>query len=353
MGQESAKLAAVSVSADGLRDVTILTGETEAAGHGFYIDDKSIAGAMQALLGKSAASYLTHDGADGDRLGQEIGFFSGIYRDGLKLKAKSFAFLESFKRESAAVADRLLEMAQKFPDQFGLSPTIRFRPVWVMNDGTEAPAKLGEAAPAGAIRPIPSARIATIQSIDFVKNPAANPNGLLSADSAPVDAVNKKQASNMSQEISAALEAQKKELSETHAAALSTAVSAALAKKEDEHKAALAALVGQHEAALAKKDEDAKAALAAVEVSHKAALAKIEADNAAALKDAAAKLEKAESLSAAKLGIPPLVLAQASQIVNALPAPAGTDQAKWEQYSELAAKDAAKAEQFRKAYLSK
>jgi hypothetical protein len=350
MGQESAKLAAVAVSSDGLRDVTILTGETEADGHGFYIDDKSIAGAMQALLGKSAASYLTHDGADGDRLGQEIGFFSGIYRDGLKLKAKTFSFLESFKRESGAVADRLLEMAQKFPDQFGLSPAIRFRPVWVMGDGSEMPAKMGEKAPAGAVRAIPSARIASIKSIDFVKNPAANPNGLLSADSAPVDAGNQKQASNMSQEISAALEAQKKDLTETHAAALSAAVYAALAKKEDEHKAALAALT-------AAKDEEknaaVSAALSAADLTHKAALAKVEADSAAALKVEEDARLQAESLSAAKLGIPPLVLAHAANAIAALPAPAKTDAEKWDQFTELAKADPAKAENFRKAYLSK
>lgn len=349
MGQDSAHLAAFSLSPSGLSNVTLLTGDVEALGHGFYIDEKTVDGAMKLLLGKPVAAYLTHAGGSSDRLGQEIGFFSGIYREGLKLKAKSFEFLESFRRSSGDVVARLSEMAQKFPDQFGLSPVIRYSPVWVMPDGSEVPAKLGEKPPAGAVRALPSARIGRIESVDFVKTPAANPNGLLSEKPAAVDEPAKQQALTMSQEITAALEAQKKELSEANTAA----ISAALAKAGDEHKATLAALVTQHEAALTKANDEHKAALEAANVAHKAELAKKDADHAAVVEDFKNKLARAEELSAAKLGIPPLVLTHAANVMAALPAPAKTDAEKWDQYTALAATDPAKAEHFRKAYLSK
>jgi hypothetical protein len=166
----------------GFQNVSLITGGIEAAGHGLYIDDKSIEDAMRLLLGKSLRAYLKHDGAGTDRLGQEIGFFSGIYRDGQKIKAKSFEFLESFKREAGATYDKLVELAQKVPDQFGVSLVLEYRPVWVMADGTEIPAMLGDAAPSGAIRSAPSMRIANVMSADLVQRPAANPNGLLSVD---------------------------------------------------------------------------------------------------------------------------------------------------------------------------
>lgn len=342
-----------AVTADGLRDVTILTGDTEAKGHGFWIDDKSIDGAMRALLGRSTASYLGHDGAGSERLGQEIGFFSGIYREGNKLKARSFEFLESVKRTSGAMVEKIMEMAAKFPETFGLSPVIRFSPVWVMADGTEVPAELGDIPPAGAVRTLPSARISAVPSVDFVKNPAANPNGLLSAR---VDAAQQNQTT-MSNDITAALAAKTEELSKAHTAALAAKDeqhAAALAEKD----AALAALVKNHAAEMKKAAEDSAAALAqkdaalaAKDAAHAAALAALNAEHNSALAAAEAKVVEAEKQSAAKLGIPPLVFAHASASLAGLPAAANSDAARWAQYAELKEKDAAKADLFFRTHL--
>lgn len=353
-----------AVTAEGLRDVTLLTGDTEAKGHGFYIDDKSIDGAMRALLGKSTASYLGHDGLSSERLGQEIGFFSGIYREGGKLKARSFEFLESVKRTSGAMVDKLLEMAAKFPETFGLSPVIRFSPVWVMADGSEIPAELGEPPPAGAIRPLPSARISAVPSVDFVKNPAANPNGLLSVPATPaapapsVDAAPQPQTAPMSTDLSAALAAKTDELAKAHTAALAAkdeqhtaALSALRAELSAAHDAALSAVVKNHDAALSQLKADHAAALAAKDAAHTAVTDALKAEHKTALAAVEAKLATAESLSAAKLGVPPLVLAHASAALANLPAAGASDAAKWAQYAELKEKDPAKAEVFFRAHL--
>ena len=171
-----------TASSGGFSNVSLITGGIEALGHGIYIDDKTLAGAMASLEGKTLRSYLKHDGAGGDRLGDEIGFFSGIYREGQKLKAKTFEFLDSFKANAKETYDKLVELAQKVPDQFGVSLVLEYKPVWVMENGEEFTARLGEKAPAGAIRTMPSVRIANVLSADLVQRPAANPNGLLSVD---------------------------------------------------------------------------------------------------------------------------------------------------------------------------
>jgi hypothetical protein len=344
MTEQRAQLEALSVSAGGLRDVTILTGDTEAIGHGFYIDEKSIDGAMKALLGKSVAAYLGHDGADKERLGQEMGFFSGVYREGMKLKARAFDFLESFRKSAGDLADKIMEIAGKHPDQLGLSPVISYAPFWVMADGSEKPARLGETAPAGAVRPIPSARIARVASVDFVRHPAANPDGLLSikASLAPtVDAPTYNNTAAMSDSIK--LEEHKAQLAKVEtdvAAKLSAEHSAALAKKDEEHAAALSAVKAELETAKA----DYTAKLAAADLEHNKAVDALKAEHKAAL-------EKAEALSAAKLGIPPLVLSAVEANLSALPAPEATDAGKWAQYADLSAKNPEQAKIFFRTYL--
>lgn len=165
--------AAGEVGAKGFSDVTLITGDREALGHGIFVDEKSIEGLMSLLMGKSLPGYLTHDGAIfSDRLGKEIGFFSGFYREGMKLKAKAFSFLNSFIKHDAEDYEKLVELAEKMPDQFGLSVVFSGNAVWTMEDGSEVDAD--EPMPEGALRGKPSVRFESIESADFVKAPAAN-----------------------------------------------------------------------------------------------------------------------------------------------------------------------------------
>lgn len=297
-----AELAAFSADETGLKNPTVLS-VGEAKGHGFFIDEKSLDGAMRLLLGRSLSSYLKHDGAGKDRLGQEAGFLSGLYRDGQKIKAAAFEYFDTFKKQAADTYEKLVEMAQKTPDQFGFSPVIEYTPVWVMADGSELPAALGEKAPAGSIRGLPSARILGFRSADLVKRPAVNVMGLLSADTAAavvatVDATADKQTSTtvtMSESVTASLsvtdhEAKIAELSNRHEAELGT-VTAQLTAKDGE----IVALKSERDALTA--------ALAAKDEAHNADL---EAAVTAALAPVQAKLSEAEKFDARKLGVPPI-----------------------------------------------
>lgn len=328
-------------AADGeLKNVSLITTGIEAAGHGIYLDDKTAETAMKRLLGRSVKSYLKHDGADGDRIGQEAGFFSGIYRAGQQIKASTFEFLDSFKKDSGVIAEKLVEMAKKMPDQFGVSLVLEYMPVWVMGDGSELPASMGDKAPAGALRAIPSMRVLDVISADFVGRPAANPMGLLSV---PVDGAGDKQTSttiNMSETVTLSMsdhEAKIAELSAANATAMSVKDGelAALSVKLDEAGKQVAAL----NAALAAKDEE-----------HKAALEKQAADIKA---EHAAKIAELENFDARKLGVAPLKVAKAAALAAAstLPEPAKTDQGKWDQYAALMAESPEKAAQFRAAYM--
>jgi len=286
-----------SADASGFANVSLITGGIEAAGHGLYIDDKSIDDAMRLLLGKSLRAYLKHDGAGSDRLGQEIGFFSGIYREGNKIKAKSFEFLESFKREAGGTYEKLVELAQKVPDQFGVSLVLEYRPVWVLADGSEIPAALGDSAPSGVLRSSPSMRIANVMSADLVQRPAANPNGLLSA----VDAPQSLQA-NMTTET-------KPETTPAPDAAALAAKDSQIAtfKAEAEKQVAeLSKLTDTHKAALAEKDR-----LIATLTSDKAKAEAAVAELSKERDELKAKVEDLAAYDARQLGVAPVKVAHA------------------------------------------
>lgn len=173
-------------------NISLLTGNLQPKGHPFFVDQKTIDGSAALLDGRPLAAHLSHEGAGKDRLGTAVGFFQGIYRDGLQLRAKTFEFLDSFKANFKEKYDNLAELAAKFPDQFGVSLHLKYTPVWVMQDGSEVAAKvvdgkLAESAPAKAVRALPSARVTAIPSGDFVTNPAANLSGLLTSLLAEID----------------------------------------------------------------------------------------------------------------------------------------------------------------------
>ena len=125
-----------------IKEISLLTGNLQPKGHPFYVDAETLAGAERLLADRPLAAHLSHANAASDRLGTAIGFFRGIYRDGLQLRAKTFEFLDSFKANFKAQYDNLAELATKFPEQFGVSLHLKYQPVWVMGDGSEVAAKV-------------------------------------------------------------------------------------------------------------------------------------------------------------------------------------------------------------------
>lgn len=320
-------LAAGAVSAKGFSDVALITGETEALGHGIYVDEASIEGLMGLLMGKSLPGYLTHEGAIfSDRLGKEIGFFSGFYRDGMKLKAQNFTFLNAFIKHDAEDYEKLVELAEKMPDQFGLSVVFSGRAVWVMEDGSEVDAS--EPMPEGALRGKPSVRFGSIESADFVKAPAANPDGLYSKR---VDDAGK----GMATETTSA-NTQTITLSVDHLSAKVEELTGALAAKETEYTAALAKINEQ----LAAKDSEIstlKASLAAKDAAIE------QADKRAT--EAVAERDEAVKYDIRKAGVRAEDLPDTNANVTDEKKPETQDE-KWAHYGKLHESDPVAAQKF-------
>lgn len=321
-----------AVTPKGFSDVSILT-EGEALGHGVYVDERTIEQFTALALGKTIPAYLTHEDAMQDRLGEECGMFSGFYRDGNRVRARNFVFLNSFVENEDEEYSTLVELAKNYPDQLGISPVMRVAFAWVLNDGTEVPAE--GVKPENALRDMPSLRVLGIISCDFVKTPAAN----VALFAAKVDGTGDKQPDLMA--------TQTIELAK-HTEAIS-AKDAELATLSAQHKDAVAALESKHAEAVkafeAKLAESVKALEAAA--GEKSELTKaLEAEKAARA--------EAEKYDIRKAG-GDAIQARFSEInkVVTMPEPAKRDRDRWNQYAELAAKDKAAAEQFYAKYLSR
>lgn len=315
-------LAASEISNKGFANVSIIEGNREALGHGIYIDEKGLGQLMGLLMGKSLPAYITHDGAIfSDRLTEEIGMFSGFYREGNKIKATKFSFFESFRKHESEEFDKLVELAEKMPDQMGVSIVFGGTAVWVDAEGNESPGYLPE--PDGAQFGMPVVRFSSIESADFVKNPAAN-DGLFSIKKAEVDGSEKDMATTIT------LDAHKEALAAKDAELESikgqlSAKDSELTALAEKHAGEIETLKGEHEAAFAS--------------------AKTE------LEEAKKKAEELEQFDSRKLGVKPAEVAPEGG-VKKLPEPAKNDKERWDQYSELASTDKDAAEAFREKYLS-
>lgn len=328
-------LSAGSVNADGFSELSLITAGVEAAGHGMFVDEKGVQGLAKLLLGKTLKSYLTHAGAGyTDRLGQEVGLFSGIYLDTEtnKLKAKQFKFLNSFKKYNAEAHEKLVELADKVPDDMGLSVVFEGSTVWVDAEGNETDSD--EMMPEGCQYGMPCVRFSAIDSADWVGSPAANPDGLLAK---PVDAPAKGMAQTIDLEL--------------HTAVL-FAKDAELVTLSASHKSALEKLTADHVAALAAKDDSHKTELSAKD----AEIVTIKADHAKQIEASEKALADSKAFDARLLGVPEAVIlasrmGDSAELAVALPEPAAGDPARWAQHAELKAKSPKVAAEFRAKYL--
>lgn len=305
-----------AVTEKGLQDVSILT-MGEASGHGVMVDEKTIEDFMRLSIGKTIPAYLTHAGAVGedgrpaDRLGKEIGMFSGFYRDGNKVRAKNFQFLEAFRQAEPKTHATLVEMARSFADKLGISPVLRHVKAWVTGEG-EIPAD-GKTVPAGALNAFPSMRLRELLSCDFVQRPAANV-GLFEAQ---IDENANKEPKLMADQPESILLSKHTE----EITVLTT-----------QHKDAIAALETKHKEAVTALEAKANEAIAQ--------FAKVTEENKGLTAALAAKTHEAEEAAKydmRKAGGEALQVALESR-QSKLPAPASTDADRWAQYSELCEK---------------
>ena len=156
-----------------LRDVSLMT-EGEALGHSVWCDQKTLQSVFALAQKSPVKAYLTHgDFFQPDRLGDEVGLFSGLYIEGNQLKAKQFTFFKSFREGQSSKYNALMELAQADPTLFGVSLSFSGKLAWVMSDGSEVPAD-DDDMPEGAMNAMPSVRVTRLYSADFVSEPAAN-----------------------------------------------------------------------------------------------------------------------------------------------------------------------------------
>lgn len=142
-----------------------------ARGHGFQIDSDTIASALKAFnANANVKSRFTHPERrfDGDSIEFTVGRPQNFRIDGDTLRAdihllKSAANLPGMGN----VRGWLLDMAEEDPRIFGMSVVVRFSFVKQVDPKTGL-----EKEPVGIVE--------YAHAVDFVGNPAANPNGLLS-----------------------------------------------------------------------------------------------------------------------------------------------------------------------------
>ena len=170
---QQTELSVVDVSRGIMSDVSIIQAG-EAKGHGILVTQKSLQGAISLLQGKNLPAYITHTNALGDRLTTEIGFFSGFYLDGDKIRARNFQAFESFRKYKREQYEQLFEMAHHLPEEFGISLVFEARLFWELNGGEEEEYSGRLERPEDALYELPSVEMISIQSADFVDNPAAN-----------------------------------------------------------------------------------------------------------------------------------------------------------------------------------
>lgn len=162
-----------------LHDVTLVE-VGEARGHGILVTEQTLENAIKKMVGKSLPAYITHANAQGDRLTTEVGYFSGFYLDGgreyarqkMSIKARTFTAFESFKKYQPETFERLFEMAETLPDNFGISLVFEAALAWEMPDGMEPYIGMAEK-PEDSLYDWPTVEMTSIQSADFVDNPAA------------------------------------------------------------------------------------------------------------------------------------------------------------------------------------
>lgn len=163
-----------------MRDVSLMT-VGEALGHGCFCDMRTLQTVFACAQKSPVKAYLTHGSFfQPDRLGEEVGLFSGLFIEGEQIKARQFTFFKSFRDGQPQHYAAIMELASADPSLFGVSLSFSGSLVWSMPDGAEIPFDPEADMPAGAQFDMPAVRVERIFSADFVSDPAANANGLFS-----------------------------------------------------------------------------------------------------------------------------------------------------------------------------
>lgn len=171
------------------RDARVIYGVScaqavEALGHGLMLDSISIG--QIVTLGNAAKrgikSRFTHPGLSSDGLGKYLGRLKNFRQEQDKALADLHLSDVASKSPDGDLGSYVLDLAEDEPDAFGMSVVIDLEKVWPLADGREVPVDYDEGGrPADATTKIPVARITNLLACDTVDEPAANRDGLFSA----------------------------------------------------------------------------------------------------------------------------------------------------------------------------
>lgn len=153
----------------------------EARNHGMWIDATTISALKFLLSDRRLKAYVTHNRFFQDASLEEIGYWEKPAIANGKLVA-DFTALESWKNHKRPAYDTLFELAQKLPEEFGVSLVFECQLAWALSSGSDLPARRRIASdgfsydpsrPSDALQTMPSARPVKLLSGDFVDMPAA------------------------------------------------------------------------------------------------------------------------------------------------------------------------------------
>lgn len=144
----------------------------EARGHRMMVSERTLATVLDVLKNKMLPAYVSHSGAQGDRLMQEIGAFSEFYQADGKIRAGRFEALPSFREHEPERFDRLFDLAEKMPTTFGISIVFEGALFWECDDA-DVPFDGFADRPEDATFDVPTINPTRIFSADFVDTPAA------------------------------------------------------------------------------------------------------------------------------------------------------------------------------------
>jgi hypothetical protein len=195
-----------------IRGVSVLQA-TEARGHGIVADAtflNQIAAAINASP-TGVKSRFKHPENGSDALGWMVGKVRNAKVDGDKVIGDLQLFQSAKSTPNGDLFGYVIQLATEAPEDFGLSiafvPDIR----WRLSDGSEVPAARAKDGswirPLGAATDLPVARLVSLQAVDVVGAPAANPSGLFAAASPSNTASDHHQESAMDPKVLASLSA--------------------------------------------------------------------------------------------------------------------------------------------------
>lgn len=156
----------------------------EALGHGMALDNTSIQ--QLVTLGNAAKqgvkSRFTHPGLSSDGMGKLLGRLKNFRQEADKAVADLHLSSLAFKSPSGNLGEYVMDMAEQEPESFGMSVVIDTKRVWPLDNGMEIEAGSMEDRPANSTTQIPVARIHNFVACDAVDEPAANRDGIFSAN---------------------------------------------------------------------------------------------------------------------------------------------------------------------------